>query len=493
MNKQHYQKSIEIDLKDLFWKLLSQWKAIFAAALLMAVLVCGAKHAADVNDYEAALEKEKEASTQTEMSAEERIEAVLGKLSDSDRSAVEYVVSEQKWLNSQKDYMDNSILMSTDPTNQRILKQVYSIKAENGDQLPALMRSYIGFMSGNEMAEAIKPFFGDEKDNKYLGELITLSNQETDNYMLDIEGSSAALSVNVVLTEEADADAIAKAMNGKFAEHSSKMKGEYRHTISLTDSEVVHEYDSTNVSKRSSAFSSINSLEKNLKDAKSNLSDEQQAAAEKILSIESSGEKESEKSSEGKAPRKPGYSKKYAVLGFILGAMLYAVIYVLLAVLRGFVGSAAAAEKYTGTRLLGEVYGKREAHDFGRLLHSSFVDRIYHRGKTDAGAQIAKIASAVDAICDHEGIKVLTLLDFSDAGEGAKKSIADVIGALKGKGIKADITNVRNEVDEKELGKADKVVYVLTEDVKAEHLWNVLNLCVDYDADGIGSIWLGEI
>ena len=65
MNNQTYQKQvIEINIKELIWDLLAQWKAVLLVSLIMALLMCGARYAKDKSAFDASIIAQKEAEAQ---------------------------------------------------------------------------------------------------------------------------------------------------------------------------------------------------------------------------------------------------------------------------------------------------------------------------------------------------------------------------------------------------------------------------------------------
>ena len=132
-NSAYKQPEMVINLREIIWDLLERWKAVFMVAILMAVLVAGAKYAKDVNGYNVA-QAEKEAKAHSAASVEEQIEDVLNALPEDERSTVMTIVNQNNWIEDQKEYINNSILLNSDPTNQRTLCLEYYINAGEYDE-----------------------------------------------------------------------------------------------------------------------------------------------------------------------------------------------------------------------------------------------------------------------------------------------------------------------------------------------------------------------
>ena len=135
MNNSTYQQpETLINIKEIIWDVLEQWKAALIAALLMALLACGAKYAKDMRSYNAR-EAAEASKAETNISTEERIAAILEGLPEDGRATVEFMIEQNEWIETEKDYINNSILMNTNPTAQRTLTLTYYVEAtsEAGD------------------------------------------------------------------------------------------------------------------------------------------------------------------------------------------------------------------------------------------------------------------------------------------------------------------------------------------------------------------------
>ena len=119
MNNNSYQQpEIEINLKEVIWDLLEQWKAIIIVAFLMALFLSGLKFQRDLNTYNTA-QQERKRIAQSGKTAEERIDDVISSLPEDEVATVEFMVNQNEWIETEKEYLNKSILMNTNPVNQR--------------------------------------------------------------------------------------------------------------------------------------------------------------------------------------------------------------------------------------------------------------------------------------------------------------------------------------------------------------------------------------
>ena len=499
MKNQIYQKElIEIDLKELIWDILSQWKAVLIAALAMALLLCGAKYAKDTSNYKIAVEQQKEAEAQKSLSKDERIANVINALPGDAAEDVWLVVQEKEWIEKQKEYLTGSLLMNTDPSDQRELALVYTINAEKKDDVPALIRSYESLVFSETTAEAVGAVIDPQADTRYIGELIRGTNEDIDSEEEEaIDSTGTAFTVKIILPEEADAESVANAVTKTLQEQGQKLAKKFPHSVSMASFDVNRMYDRKTIKDRKNTFDSINGLETYIKNKESSLSPEQKAAVEALSTIINETEKleELDTQSEEAAPVAPGISKKYAVLGFIIGAFLYAFCYVVIMILRGTVSAASGVEKYTRNRLLGEAYYKGERKGLSKLLHSDFVNKLHYKGRLDFDNQIDRIENSVAAVSMHakaEDISLIKLTD-TDSVKAVKDAILSLTDFVGDKGINSNVLDAVGEFGEDDLLDIRNAVMVIGDDTKISHLGKVAALCRDYDINLLGSIYFSEM
>ena len=487
-----------INLKEVIWDLLQQWKAVLIAALIMMLLLTGLKHFKDTRAYDAS-KAAQETAEQVDISAEERIENILAALPDDERMTVEYMSKQEDWMIAEKEYISNSILMNTNPASQRTLTLDYLITAADGSDsnMFSLLNGYSGFSSNEEFVQSVGDAIAPDADRKYIAELIRVGNgsnyivNEGKSLVTNSDDDSAVISYYIVLPEETDAEEVEKAATNALKEYSSRLSSKIgKHSIELLNSSESYQYNADLINNRNNIIYGVYNMTNNTKNMKNSLSDAQKAAVESISAIKKEvanvdGVADAAESA-APEPQKPGFSKKYALMGFVLGAFAYAFAYLILFIMRGCVNSASDAEYYTQNRLLGEVYGDRKPTGLAKLLHSSLVDNIRYRGKTDAAAQVSKAVDAVDAACEHAQTKKLTLFDMTG---GAGAQTGDIINGIRGKGIDVNIVDAANGVEDKNLLDVEDSVLLIGPETKIPLLSGLMSLCADYDVRSLGSIY----
>ena len=177
--------SVIINVRELIWNLLEQWKAIVIVALIFGIICTGFMYHREVGIYNAELAKKTEMANALDgfvpeenggyfdEYTEQVIESNIESLSEEDQLAVRNLIQMHNSLNASKEYCSQSILMNIDPVNKKTLKILYGISVSNEDQalLPALASSYQEYIK-DDLEQFFAEALGQEVELKYLDELI---------------------------------------------------------------------------------------------------------------------------------------------------------------------------------------------------------------------------------------------------------------------------------------------------------------------------------
>ena len=482
---------IEIDLKELFWSLLAQWKALLLAAIIMAVLIAGVQYKKDIRAYDEAVKNFKAAEEQKKLSKTERFSLVLENIPAGEQALVKYVVNEKLWISQQKDYLEKSILMKTDANNQRLLTISYDIKADDPGNVPIIMQCLDLQLSNPEIIESLREIISPETDNKYIEELFYNAESEVeDSYSAD---NDSVLLVNIILPEETEADAVASVIKEAIEKKSSAIKGEYPHVLLPAGSGTTHFHNIALAEEHRDAINNINDIEEALKNTEAGMTEEQKEAVDKIISVltESGDEAISEESE----PSKPGINKKYALMGFVLGICIYVFIYILWLITRRKLHSARTAEDIFDARTLGEIYLKPESRKRNGLLRSEAVIKHQYGEKLDVEKQIYKAVESIDAVSEYLGVREITIINSMDTAKenDIYNTIKTIEDDLRSKNIETRHFDLSDIAEEKNLHSAKIIIPAVGKLSGLADLEKIKRLCSEYDIKIPGSIFVAEV
>ena len=489
-----------VSVRDLIWDIISQWKAVLIAALLMALLTAGAKYYKDISAYNARQEQD-QIEQSAKWSPEEQIANILEALPEGDRADVEYMVSQQEWLDRQKDYVNNSLYAKANPVSQRTVLLDYYIDSEesSGSVLATLAYAFSSYADSEKLVEGIRDVIDPQADIQYVSEMTYAPVDD-----LQYDDGDFVLEVMIVVLEDTDADAIKNVVTDSYTEYSKELnKTVCPHTISLIRYDVLKLFNTSALNNRNSLTSNIYNIQNNIiSNMEATLSDEQKAAYHSIIAIKKAAAQaedaadqaaDDEKAAESSEPAKPGIRKKYLMLGFILGAMIYAFIYALYIILKRTITSAGQTQYYTGSRLIGEVYCSGGHPGLGALFHSRLADKLRYRGRLDETKQTEKTAASLEAVCKHAETDNVTLMCLPGMKAITEKVLSSITDTVNDKGINTEIFSIGDEIDENRLITVKDYVIVSGNDSKATNLMELEGLCREYGIRNLGNIYLCEI
>lgn len=503
MDLRDNQVEMKLNIRDLLWDLLTQWKAVLLASLIMMLLIAGLKYYTDTNAYKAALQSAKEAEEMKSVPVEEQISKILDAFPADERTKIEYAIQQKEWLDEKTDYVNKSILLNTNPTSQRTLILDYCITAGNkSDAIAvALARGYAFYMNDEKVLDQVRQVIGSDLDNKYIAELIStpFSNPYDKNgEIIDADAGAVVLETRVVMPEGVDAEQMEKAVTAALKDYSRELSGTVGdHTIKLLKSSEANLYNRDAVNSRDTILSTIYSMQNTyIKSTEILLTDQQLAASEAVVALKRSvanGTQQIQESAEtagADAVQKPRIGKKYLMLGFILGAMAYVFVYMLYVMLKGNVSSAEQLEYYSGSRLLGEVY-YRNKNAKNKLMQSKLVDGIRFKDKLDENRQVDKLISSIMAVCQHANASDFTLFRLVDADDDNNGLIDKIINKAKDCGIDTAVEDITGEVDEQKLVSAKNAICIAGNRSKAKSVMDLRSLLNEYDIKQLGNVFLG--
>lgn len=501
----NHNQEIEINVKELLWNIVSQWKACFIIALIIAALLTAGEYFKDNNTYKNALEGQKQDEEMAGIPVDEQIEKMIDALPEADRTEVVHFVQEKEWLETEKEYYSNSILLQVNPTSQRtLILDYYIVSGETNNSIATpLVYGYSSYTYSEKLVGDIRDQIDPETDKRYISELISTStnNSSIQNVIVGDEDNDAILEVRIVLPEQVDAKLVESVVTTDFNAYSEELnKTIGRHSIKLIEASECRLYNNTAVNNKNSITANIYNIENTyLKNMEASLSDEQKAVVSSIMGIrekansaDSEGNVKTKAGQKSEVLAKPGVSKKVALGGFILGVIIYMFVYVLLLISKGWLQDADQMISFTGGRLLGEVcWTDDKSKGLRKLYQSELVRRIRYKKTLDIDKQIEKVSTSIDIACQHSNIDKITLLTISNLGakEFLFKKLHDCIAR---KGIQLDVVKADDMLESKLLNTENAII-IAGNDTKASELIHLIELTNCFDVNIIGNLFIKKV
>ena len=298
-NSTYEQYEQEIDLKDLMFAVLHKWRPVILVAVVLAVVLGGAKGAMTYRQ-----QNDPEVSKETREKYQEELD-----LYEKNKETAEREIENLKTdIANQQEYLDKSIWINMSPYDvceSRIDMYVttgYEIMPgmvyQNQDYTDTILQAYQGLLTSSAVMEDVAKSVGTEP--RYLKELV--------NVTIGTNGGQLnhLLTINVKHKTKSDA----KKVMDEMLDHMNELHGQVvasigEHTVNTVNSSVSAMVDLT-------------------------LADTQRAETERLTSLNNSLEEKQKTLDELEEPKEAASSAmaalksgiKYAVLGGVLGGFM---------------------------------------------------------------------------------------------------------------------------------------------------------------------------
>lgn len=399
--------AIFIDLKELLWKLLGQWKAVLAFSLIIMLLFSGYSYV-------------KAGSSSEESDVTKTPEEILAGLSDADRGQVLNVYLESEAKEKVREYIEDSPLMKLDPYNVNTLTMDWTVLSDK-ELNNQLVASYASELESNAVLEAISKAWSGKYSVQQIEELAVVTSSISSD-VTDEEQSGSMLELKLYIPDDESAEGASANINKVMADISSKLSaniGDHEIVPLSADAKVVSDRELSD--KQYNAYNRLYSMITQVNNLRDKLSAGQRATYETLIAYDENAEATS-----SKASHRSFVNKRNFAIGFMLGLILYLAAYILYFAFSGKIRSSRVVEEAYGLRTLGEWYPDNKKGLLSALINDPFVNKKHHAGHYDIDREADRATeSIINAM--PEGNNLLLISD-AGAGEGAesfKKALAD--------------------------------------------------------------------
>ena len=317
MNQNYYQDEVEIDLIQFCKRLLVQWRAVVAVALIFGILVMCGKYMMDVKNYKTAQATEDNYN----------IESAIENMDAGDYNAVLNAVTTQKRLDSWNDYMENSLYLKVDANSYEQIRLLYKIKTSGDSDVVSVISAYQESIYSEEILSKIATSTEITTDQKYLRDIISVESQRTDSK----ESSEDVMVVSAMVPTGVDSAELKKALLDAVASSQEIVEHyDYEYQMDLVSDAVEIVSDLQTLQDQRDMLNDFNMLKATQKTAINTFSDEQKKLYQAMLDgdgVNDVAEETSKESASDEVVASASMSKKYFAIGILLGIVLYVGLY----------------------------------------------------------------------------------------------------------------------------------------------------------------------
>ncbi len=464
----------EINLGDLFWKILQSWRKVICFGLLFAVLVSGLRYFLSVRSYHASQD------TDVEMLREE--------LKAKDLEQLTFAVSMQKRIDDFENYQKKSLIMQIDPYAKPVIELQYYLQSDyiinyakdsEHDYTSELISMYSNYITGGEMAKSVIEQLSLPISQEDFVELVSVVSPRGDD--------RGTIYFTVSYADDENLQKISDAVKSLLEKKTSDFQEVGSHKLQLINESKSTVVDTVLADRKNAISNTVTTLRTQLKNIKESLSDEQLALFDMEVR-EMRGEDLEEM-------EEPGFSIMYMVLGAMLGIFLVCAWAACKMIFAVRLQSSEEMGRLYGVRLLGEIAVPGNGKKRFLSVIDDFILRLKNRRKkkTTTDQQIEVISANVALSCKKHGFDSVFMT--GSEYERADKALLDKLKQkLKGCGIKIqDGGNMLYDVPSLNAGMENGHI-ILVEQLGMstyDEIYAELNLIKEYQGEVLGVIVLG--
>ena len=469
--KNFFSEERTIDLRELFWKFLEQWKAFIIISVCIAACYLGMVYIQNARTYERT--QQNDANTH---SAEEIINSL-----PKDKQAV--VVGAYRLLQEREQlgkYVQTAPLMQLNSRQVDRLRMTWAVDA--GDNQSAVIMAYATVLQGQECIQAIIDSSQIGFNSSQASELINISYPNK-------EGQDI-ICLDVYLTKDIQVEVLQEKIGQLIEKTNAQLYEKYiPHRIINTQNEIVNVADKNVFEKQVTVLNSFTNCNNQINSFKTTFSAEQREAFSKLESITNGVEPVKTEKTQNKT-----ITLRNVVSGIVLGFIICLVLFVLQTILSATVYGASMI-KNSSMRLIGEWYGPFKNSSKRSLFQDSFIRRKHHRNHLDSNTESENASNTINSICKYNDIIRILFVKTVKCSKEQDRFIEDCINkcVLNGIDIKCvEVNQEDNNIDDVNIINTDGLVLVVNQSkTKAKNIKLIVDRCNDYNKPIIGSVLLG--
>lgn len=495
---------METSLKDLFIKALYQWKIAVVMVIVFSLLMPLLKYSKEMRSYNAQMNSQ---SASTEMqegtSVEEQIAGVLAQLDSSERSKVEQLIEQDKWMREREEYYRNSAFSHVDLYDCNSVHFGYRISGlSNPDATASIQRGYAALFDSDDNLVKVRDVLNVDVEPQFIKDLIDVDAPvyvQSNNISYDQSDNDGMIGVtdgvvDIVITypQDTDTELLKDTITALVQERKNELSSVIEpHDITLIYTEKSDNADNSVIGKQQELFSWNYNFQAWNFNMKAWLNDRQKAAYEQISRIISLDNDQINNAAEPQTIEKPSINKKYVILGAAMGIVMFILLCAIQLLSNKCIYSPENAKNITNANLLGEIYYETPVEGFKKVAYSKKVGSFLHRGIPDLRTQTEKIAKRIRLQLERKGMNGGQVLFLAN-----NSNISTVIQNIINSDLLKDATVTSMEIDdafdEGNLLDAQSTFITVCNKDKVADVQSVVDMCDALDIAINGVIFVEE-
>ena len=480
------------DLRKFIWDIILSWRALLICSILMGIALSGIKYYKDYKAYNNAV-----SSSDNAVNSAEKIKVSLN---DDALAEVKTITSVYEQIREQQDYLENNVLMKVDPYNEKVIKLQYYVKLKNISDIAKgtsitdnntsiavysnnLANIYAGFSAEEDAVNLILKNSSNDLSKQDVPSLIST----------DFGANYGVFTINIICVEGMDAQAIAQGIDELLHSKSAETQKVAENELISTSSSVTTQIDKELILSKNTSYTQLTSMNTNVLNMESKLSDEQKAYLA-IVKSEIFGEEtnqDNEKNNDAISIVKPSVSFKYVIVGILIGIAFVCCIVFAKTILTAKLSSIDELVARQNIVILGTVGESENKKRFLGFIDKCLINiRDRNRKHLTYEQKIEGLVTGIALCCQQKKLNKI-VLSGTEIENVDKKIIDDIIHALVSQNINVDVVNdicydataLQKAVDTGNLVAVEQIGVSIKEEID-----NEINKAKEYDIDILGAV-----
>ncbi len=376
----HPMKNDEMNLIELFWKILLSWRQILCFGIIFALILSGIKYLSDNRKYREAknvnLEKDIELS-ETEMQQINNVKILMARID-------EY-----------KNYLSSSPLMQMNLYEKPITELQYYVDSDytfnfteenKNDYSNDLITMYCNYIQSGELSSIV------------IEEGKLSVNQASLNELWSVTQSQNSILIRVTYPDEKKISSITKIIKKQLQKKETEFQEIGAHKLKLLMESQKVIVDNTLIDRKNQISGNIATFAAQLNNLKANMNEQQLAYLEE--------EQKSNANTADLQILKPGLNLKYVIMGAFLGIIILCIWIACKMMFASKLQNSEEIRTIYKARLFGEVYIPPKKRAFLSVIDDKLLSLKNRKKKYLTPKQQISVAAANIALsCKQQGIE----------------------------------------------------------------------------------------
>ena len=470
MNQNHLCKDRVIDLKELCWRLLEQWRAVIIVVVCVMVAFFGLLIFREmrVSEIESNQQNDKQITESD----------IINALPESEKTVVASTYRLLQEREKISDYIYNAPIMKLDPNKAERLRVSWAID-ESGKDNNALAMSYVMELQTESCRSRMINACGVNMDAGHFNDLVFFSLPE--------KIGEGVVCCDIFLTAEMQEDILQNELGNIVKDIHTKITNEFGdHQIRNYQSEIAFVADDRILQQQTTLLNGFANLNNQINSFKNVFSIEQKEALGKLQELENEQE-----TAVAISHKKSVFTVRNVIIGIILGGVAYLVCFFLYFMLSGKVIGGSMVDGIPG-RVMGEwacfsTDSKRNL----LMLDSRFFNK-HHKNHLNKNEEIYKASRSIKSLCDYKRVYKLAFVLTTELTRDQQSFVDELKKSLETKGINITVTKENNyQIEECDIVNNESVMFIVVDSkTSIKSIEMIIEQCNDYERLILGSIVL---